>query len=84
VQNDLGHFATVAEVSGIMAVLDYNHPLAGKPLVVQLKILKVENPCSTIINHDGDCIPNLVPKSSVSRSGAPADGVSPSDLEELT
>jgi FKBP-type peptidyl-prolyl cis-trans isomerase 2 len=24
--------------------LDYNHPLAGKPLVVQVKILKVENP----------------------------------------
>jgi FKBP-type peptidyl-prolyl cis-trans isomerase 2 len=44
VQNDLGHFATVAEVSDIMAVLDYNHPLAGKPLVVQVKILKVENP----------------------------------------
>ena len=44
VQNDLGHFATVAEVSDSMAVLDYNHPLAGKPLVVQLKILKVENP----------------------------------------
>jgi FKBP-type peptidyl-prolyl cis-trans isomerase 2 len=44
VQNDLGHFATVAEVSGIMAVLGYNHPLAGNPLVVQVKILKVENP----------------------------------------
>jgi FKBP-type peptidyl-prolyl cis-trans isomerase 2 len=44
VQNDLGHFATVAEVSDTTAVLDYNHPLAGKPLVVQRKILKVENP----------------------------------------
>jgi FKBP-type peptidyl-prolyl cis-trans isomerase 2 len=44
VQNDLGHFATVAEVSERMAVLDYNHPLAGKPLVVQVKILKVESP----------------------------------------
>jgi FKBP-type peptidyl-prolyl cis-trans isomerase 2 len=44
VQNELGHFATVAEVSDSMAVLDYNHPLAGKPLVVQVKILKVENP----------------------------------------
>jgi len=43
-QNDLGHFATVAEVSDTTAVLDYNHPLAGKPLVVQFKVLKVENP----------------------------------------
>jgi FKBP-type peptidyl-prolyl cis-trans isomerase 2 len=44
VQNDLGEFATVAAVDDMMAVLDYNHPLAGKPLVVQIKILKVENP----------------------------------------
>jgi FKBP-type peptidyl-prolyl cis-trans isomerase 2 len=44
VQNDLGDFATVAEVTDTTAVLDYNHPLAGKPLVVQLKILTVENP----------------------------------------
>jgi FKBP-type peptidyl-prolyl cis-trans isomerase 2 len=43
-QNDLDGFATVAEVSGTKAVLDYNHPFAGKPLVVQVKILKVENP----------------------------------------
>ena len=44
VRNDAGELATVAEVSDTTAVLDYNHPLAGKPLVVQLKILKVENP----------------------------------------
>ena len=44
VQNALGDFATVAKVLDATAVLDYNHPLAGKPLVVQLKILKVENP----------------------------------------
>ncbi|HEV8620805.1 MAG TPA: FKBP-type peptidyl-prolyl cis-trans isomerase [Nitrospiraceae bacterium] len=44
VQNALGDFATVAEVLDTMVVLDYNHPLAGKPVVVQLKILKVENP----------------------------------------
>jgi hypothetical protein len=35
---------TVAELSETAAVLDYNHPLAGKTLVVQIKILKVENP----------------------------------------
>ena len=43
-RNDLGELATVAEVSDTTAVLDYNHPLAGKPLLVKLKILKVENP----------------------------------------
>ena len=44
VQNALGDFATVAEVSDRTVVLDYNHPLAGKTVVVQLKILTVENP----------------------------------------
>ena len=44
VQNALGDFATVAEVSDRTVVLDYNHPLAGKPVVVHLKILTVENP----------------------------------------
>ena len=43
-RNNAGALATVAEVADTTAVLDYNHPLAGKPLVVQLKILKVENP----------------------------------------
>lgn len=43
-QNDAGELATVAEISERRAVLDYNHPLAGKQLVVQVKILKVENP----------------------------------------
>jgi len=39
----------VAEIADARTVPDYNHPLAGKPLVVQLKILRVENPCSIII-----------------------------------
>ena len=43
-RNDAGELATVAEVGDVMAELDYNHPLAGKPIVVQIKILKVENP----------------------------------------
>ena len=41
-----GRAATVVQVSPTSAVLDFNHPLAGKPLVVSLKILKVEGPSS--------------------------------------
>jgi FKBP-type peptidyl-prolyl cis-trans isomerase 2 len=43
-QNANGDLATVEHVTGTTAVLDYNHPLAGKPLSVRLKVLKVENP----------------------------------------
>jgi FKBP-type peptidyl-prolyl cis-trans isomerase 2 len=43
-RNDEGELATVAKVGDVMAELDYNHPLAGKPLMVKIKILKVENP----------------------------------------
>ena len=43
-QNVNGDLATVEHVTGTMAVLDYNHPLAGKPLLVRVKVLKVENP----------------------------------------
>jgi FKBP-type peptidyl-prolyl cis-trans isomerase 2 len=43
-QNANGDLATVEHLTGTMAVLDYNHPLAGKPLVVRVKVLKVENP----------------------------------------
>ena len=42
--NTNGDLATVEHVTDTMAVLDYNHPLAGKPLMVRLKVLKVENP----------------------------------------
>ena len=44
VQNAQGDLATVVAVGDLMALLDYNHPLAGKQLVVQLKVLKVEDP----------------------------------------
>jgi FKBP-type peptidyl-prolyl cis-trans isomerase 2 len=37
----MGVFATVAAVSDATAVLDYNHPLAGKALLVELRIVKV-------------------------------------------
>ena len=39
-----GKSGTVSELSENSAVMDYNHPLAGKPLVVEMKILRVENP----------------------------------------
>ena len=39
-----GKQAIVAQLSDNSAVMDYNHPLAGKPLRVKIKILKVENP----------------------------------------
>ena len=44
VKDHAGQPATVSQLSDSSAVMDYNHPLAGKSLVVQLKILKVENP----------------------------------------
>ena len=43
-QDRAGKSATVSELSENSAVLDYNHPLAGKPVVVEMKILRVENP----------------------------------------
>ena len=39
-----GEQATVAHLSDNAAVMDYNHPLAGKPLIVKFKILKVDDP----------------------------------------
>src|SRR5262245_34139444 len=38
--------ATVTHLSDNDAVLDYNHPLAGKPLKITLKILRVDGPAS--------------------------------------
>jgi len=36
--------AMITEMSENAAVLDYNHPLAGKPIIMQITILKVDNP----------------------------------------
>lgn len=38
-----GQQATITQMSETDAVMDYNHPLAGKPLLVTLTILDVEN-----------------------------------------
>ena len=43
-QDRAGTQATVAQLSDNAAVMDYNHPLAGKPISVQIKILRVDNP----------------------------------------
>jgi FKBP-type peptidyl-prolyl cis-trans isomerase 2 len=39
-----GHEATVAQLSERYAVMDYNHPLAGKPLSIKISILRVDDP----------------------------------------
>lgn len=39
-----GQSATVTQLSDGSAVMDYNHPLAGKPLTVRIKILRVDDP----------------------------------------
>ena len=39
-----GQEATVTQLSDRSAVMDYNHPLAGKPVVVKIKILRVDDP----------------------------------------
>jgi FKBP-type peptidyl-prolyl cis-trans isomerase 2 len=44
VEDDAGEAATVTQLSGRTAVIDYNHPLAGKPLRVEIKILQVRAP----------------------------------------
>lgn len=43
-QNRAGQAATVTRLSDDSAVMDYNHPLAGKPVHVVLRIVRVENP----------------------------------------
>ncbi|HJT22597.1 MAG TPA: FKBP-type peptidyl-prolyl cis-trans isomerase [Nitrospira sp.] len=46
VRDQSDNHATVTQLSDSSAVLDYNHPLAGKPLNVMLKILQVDGPSS--------------------------------------
>jgi len=43
-QDRAGQQATVTQLSDRSAVMDYNHPLAGKPLNMKIKILRVDNP----------------------------------------
>jgi FKBP-type peptidyl-prolyl cis-trans isomerase 2 len=43
-QDRAGQEATVTQLSDRSAVIDYNHPLAGKPVVVKIKIMRVDDP----------------------------------------
>ncbi len=43
-EDHAGKQVTVAQLSDTSAVIDYNHPLAGKPLTVKIKILRVDDP----------------------------------------
>jgi FKBP-type peptidyl-prolyl cis-trans isomerase 2 len=43
-QDRAGKQATVTHMSDKSAVMDYNHPLAGKPLHVMLRIIRVDDP----------------------------------------
>jgi FKBP-type peptidyl-prolyl cis-trans isomerase 2 len=43
-QDRTGQEATVTQLSDRSAVIDYNHPLAGKPVVVKITILRVDDP----------------------------------------
>ena len=43
-QDRAGQQATVSQLSDSSAVMDYNHPLAGKPLNLKIRILRVDDP----------------------------------------
>jgi FKBP-type peptidyl-prolyl cis-trans isomerase 2 len=44
VDNGTGKTARIIRILPEKAVLDLNHPLAGKPLMVTLQIVTIENP----------------------------------------
>jgi len=44
IEDPTGKEMTVTQLSGKSAVVDYNHPLAGKPLSVKILILEVKDP----------------------------------------
>lgn len=44
INDDAGKIARIVSILPEKAVLDLNHPLAGKPLIVTLEIVKIENP----------------------------------------
>ena len=52
-QDRAGKAAIVTELSDRSAVIDYNHPWAGKSFVVKIKILRVDDPATMDFMHSG-------------------------------
>lgn len=56
VTDDAGRRARIVRILPEKTVLDLNHPLAGQPLIVTLKIVTIENPdevgTNTVPGHD--------------------------------
>ncbi len=48
-QNLVGQQATVTHLSDESAVVDYNHPLAGKPVVLTIRVLQVDGPGISVL-----------------------------------
>ena len=43
VQDDAGQSAIITQLSERAAVIDFNHPLAGKPFIMKIQILRIDN-----------------------------------------
>jgi peptidylprolyl isomerase len=51
VSDDLGRIARIIRILPEEAILDLNHPLAGKPLIVTLHIVTIENPVEVVLDY---------------------------------
>lgn len=47
-----GRFVTITEANDTHMTVDYNHPLAGKELELEIKLLKISNPIQYLTNID--------------------------------
>jgi len=53
VSDDLGRIARIVRILPEMTILDLNHPLAGKPLIVTLQIVRIENLDEVVLRIPG-------------------------------
>jgi peptidylprolyl isomerase len=51
VSDDLGRIARIIRILPEEAILDLNHPLAGKPLTVTLQIVTIESPVEVVLDY---------------------------------